>query len=62
MMMSQSRASLYYSLGKIDLLLDDRNGAIQDFRHAIDSSKSTVNARSKVDLKVRDFLVANGLS
>lgn len=60
-MMSQSRANLYYSLGKIDLLLADKNSAVQDFRQAIDHSKSTVKAKTKVDSEVREFLIANGL-
>ena len=60
-MMKQSRASLYYSLGKIDLLLSDRNAAIRDFRQAVDDSKVTVDARIKVDPMVREFLAANGL-
>jgi hypothetical protein len=60
-MMPQSRASLHYSLGKIDLLLSDNNDAIQDFRQALDDSKGTVDARVKVDPIVREFLAANGL-
>lgn len=60
-MLSSSRASLYYSLGKIDLLLADSHSAILDFQRARDASKSTVNARVKVDPKVREFLSANGI-
>lgn len=60
-MMKQSRASLYYSLGKIDLLLSDKNDAIRDFRQAVDDSKATVDARIKVDSMVREFLTANAL-
>jgi hypothetical protein len=58
-MQSASRANLYYSLGKIDLLLADNSGAIRDFREALAHSKSTVDGKTKVDLKVREFLAAN---
>ena len=55
-MMSASRANLYYSRGKIDLLLADNNRALQDFREAIARSKSTVDAKSKVEPKIREFV------
>lgn len=60
-MMNQSWANLYYSLGKIDLLLGDNSGATRDFRQALVHSRSTVDAKSKIDRDVRDFLAANGL-
>jgi hypothetical protein len=57
----QSRASMYYSLGKIDLLLADKDRAVRDFRQAMDHSKSTVNTRIKVDPNIREFLAANNI-
>jgi hypothetical protein len=57
-MQRASRANLYYSRGKIDLLLSDKDGAIQDFREAVARSRSTVDAKARIDSKVREFLVS----
>jgi hypothetical protein len=57
--MSQSRANIRYSIGKIDMLLGDKDAAIRDFREAESLSKSTVDEKSKMDPTVRAFLAAN---
>lgn len=54
-MVSSSRAALYYSRGKIDLLLADKDGAIRDFRDAIARSKSTISRRILVDSWIGEF-------
>jgi hypothetical protein len=57
----ESQASLYYCRGKLDLLLSDDNAALDDFRRAISMSKSTVEARAKIDESIQKYLVEHGL-
>jgi hypothetical protein len=61
-MASESRANLFYSMGKIDLLLNDKNRAKQDLQKALDGDKSLILGKSKQDELVRDFLVSTGLN
>ncbi len=60
-MVSSSRANLYYSLGKIDLLMGDSDQAGRDFREAVQRSKSTVMGKTKSEPDVREFLSKQGL-
>jgi hypothetical protein len=61
-MAAVSRANLYYSLGKIDLFLGDRDKAVRDFREAINQGKAMVEEKSGQDSTVHDFLVSNALN
>jgi hypothetical protein len=60
-METMSRAKLYYSKGKIDLLLGDKDNAVRDFREAISLDKSMIAEKSKQDAVGHEFLVSNGL-
>jgi hypothetical protein len=58
-MLSESRANLFYSLGKIDILLGDKDAAIREFGEAVREKKSIVDEKSRVDPAVHEFLAAN---
>jgi hypothetical protein len=60
-MMPESQANLFYSLGKLDLLLSDSDRAIDDFKNAIAKSRSIVEAKARNDVKTHKFLVEHGL-
>jgi tetratricopeptide (TPR) repeat protein len=60
-MVTMSRANLYYSMGKIDLLLGDKDKAVRDFREAINQNKSMIAEKSKQDPIVHEFLVSNAV-
>lgn len=60
-MLNESRANLYYSLGKIDILLGDKNTAIKDFQEALSHKKSTVEMKAKLDSAVHQFMEANAI-
>jgi hypothetical protein len=60
-MAPESQANLYYSLGKLDLLLSDNNSAIDDFRYAISKSRLIVEVQAKADAKTHEYLVEKGL-
>lgn len=60
-MAPESQANLYYSLGKLDLLISDQNSALKDFKEAIVLSKSIVEDQAKADTKTHAYLVARGL-
>jgi len=55
-MTSISKANLYYSLGKIDLLLEDKENAIKNFKEAILNNKSIVQSKLNLDLTTREFV------
>jgi hypothetical protein len=57
-----SRANLYYSMGKIDLLLGDKEMAVRDFRQAINQHRSRIAEKSNQDPGVREFLLSNALN
>lgn len=61
-MLAVSRANLYYSMGKIDLLLGDKDRAVRDFRQAINHDKSTITEKSNQEPLVHEFLVSNALN
>ena len=61
-MEKRSRANLFYSLGKIDLLLGDRDKAVRDFREAISYGRSVVADKSSQESAVHDFLTSNALN
>jgi hypothetical protein len=60
-MAPESQANLFYSLGKLDLLLSDQKSALSDFRNAIGKSRSIVEAQFKADTRTRNYLVEHGL-
>ncbi len=60
-MAPESQASLFYSLGRIDLLLSDEKSAIADFKVSISKSRSIVEVRLNSDSGVREFLTQKGL-
>ncbi len=60
-MLPESQASLFYSLGKLDLLASDEKSALSDFRNAIAKSRAIVDAKAKMDTKTHEFLVDKGL-
>jgi hypothetical protein len=60
-MLPESQASLFYSLGKLDLLASDEKGALNDFRNAIVKSRAIVEAKARVDAKTNEFLIEKGL-
>ena len=57
----ESQANLFYSLGRLDLLLSDENRAISDFRNAITKSRAIVETQAKADMKIHKFLIEKGL-
>jgi hypothetical protein len=60
-LLSESRANLFYSRGKLDLLLSDEKGALDDFRVAITDNRATVERQAGGDPGTRSFLNAHGL-
>jgi len=60
-MMDKSRSVLYYNLGKIDLLLKDKDKAIIHFRHAYDLAPSLVKSRLDVEEGIKQFFIDNTL-
>jgi tetratricopeptide (TPR) repeat protein len=57
-----SRANLYYSMGKIDLLQGNKDKAAQDFREALRLDKSLTVKKSRLDEPaVRNFLASNAI-
>jgi hypothetical protein len=60
-MLPHSRAKFLYSRGKIDLLLGDKERAVQDFTEALARHRSTVEASLKMDAAVHEFLVAHAV-
>jgi hypothetical protein len=58
---SESQANLYYSLGRLDLLISDETSALSDFKSAIEKNKSTVESQAKADTKTRKYLIDHGL-
>ncbi|MGA2834203.1 MAG: hypothetical protein ABSE55_14130 [Terracidiphilus sp.] len=60
-MLPESQASLFYSLGKLDLLASDGEGALSDFRNATLKSRAIVEAKAKMDAKTHEFLIDKGL-
>ncbi|HME59304.1 MAG TPA: hypothetical protein VKF63_13255, partial [Terracidiphilus sp.] len=60
-MLPESQASLYYSLGKLDLLISDEKSALSDFRNAVVKSRTIVETKAKMDTKTHEFLINNGL-
>jgi hypothetical protein len=61
-MESTSRANLSYSMGKIDLLLGNKERAVRDFREAVNRDKSLTTEKSQRDDLVRQFLISNALN
>jgi len=61
-MAPESQANLFYSLGKIDLMLSDENSAIKDFKFGIAKSRPTIESRLKSDPRTREFLIKMGLA
>jgi hypothetical protein len=60
-MAPESQANLFYSLGKLDLLLSDESSAVSDFRNAVAKSRPIVESQAKVDIKTHKFLIDKGL-
>jgi hypothetical protein len=60
-MVPSSEANLRYSLGKIDLLLGQKDIAIGEFQEAISESHSTVYRKLKQDLAIQSFLTTNNI-
>lgn len=60
-MAPESEANLYYSLGRLDLLIADDTSALSDFRNAILKSRPIVEAQTKADAKTRKYLIDRGL-
>ena len=60
-MLPESQASLFYSLGKLDLLTSDEKSALSDFRNAIVKSRTIVESKAKIDTKINEFLIDKGL-
>jgi hypothetical protein len=60
-MTPESQANLFYSLGKLDLLLSDENSAVSDFRNAIAKSHSIVETQAKGDTNTHKYLIERGL-
>ena len=60
-MATESQANLFYSLGRLDLLLADEKSATDDFRNATTKSKAVVEIKAKADQQTRDYLVAKGI-
>jgi hypothetical protein len=60
-MMDSSRCVLYYNLGKIDLLLKDKEKAIINFRRAYDLAPSLVKSRLDVDESIKQYFISNAL-
>lgn len=60
-MAPESQANLYYSLGKLDLLISDDKSALSDFQNAIVKSKTTVEEQAKADTKTHKYLIDHGL-
>jgi hypothetical protein len=58
---SESQANLFYCLGRLDLLLQDQNEAVLDFRSGIAKDRALVTTRAKQDQTVEGFLVGHGL-
>lgn len=58
---TSSQANLYYCLGKIDLLLGDKDQAVRDFKEAQAKSKTLVEGKIKIDSDIRDFFSKNGM-
>jgi hypothetical protein len=60
-MSPESAANLYYSLGRLDILLSDEKGALKDFRSAITKSRTIVELQTKGDAATHQYLVERGL-
>jgi hypothetical protein len=60
-MASESQANLFYSLGKLDLLLSDEKSALADFQNAVAKSRPIVEAQAKADTKIHKYLIERGL-
>lgn len=57
----ESQADMFYSLGKLDLLLSDDKSAVSDFQNAVKKSRTTVEAHAKADAKTKKYLTDHGL-
>lgn len=57
----QSRANLFYSRGRLDLLLSDEGDALNDFRSAVAESRTTVERQAREDSGTQGFLTAHGV-
>jgi len=60
-MAPESQANLFYSMGKLDLLLSDKERAASDFKSAIAKSREIVEAQAKADTKTHKYLIDSGL-
>jgi hypothetical protein len=60
-MLPESQANLFYTLGRLDLLLSDENSATNDLKAAIAKSRPTVERRLKSDPQTREFLARKGI-
>jgi hypothetical protein len=60
-MAPESQANLFYSLGKLDLLVSDEKSALSDFQNAIAKSRPIIEAQAKADTKTHKYLIERGL-
>jgi len=60
-MKDESRSILYYNLGKIDLLLKDKDKAIIHFHRAYDLNPSLVKRRLGVEESIKQFFIDNAI-
>jgi hypothetical protein len=60
-MAPESQANLFYSLGKLDLLISDDSDALSDFRNAVMKSKTIVETQGRLDAKTYKYLIDHGL-